>query len=110
MALNGSNGWRHLYFTVAGAVILGILTASIAGWRQFTVLQERMEYLMKLNENQNLLFESIKDSIRSLQQQSALQGLTDGVQREKLIEHDDYFKHIFGRLRALEHAPPPQKE
>jgi hypothetical protein len=109
MPLTSGNGWKHLQYTLAGAVLLGMLTAVITGWRQFTVLQERQEYLMRLNEQQNALFETMKDSIRSLQQQSALQGLTDGVQREKLLEHDEYFKHILERLRAVEqrHAPGP---
>jgi hypothetical protein len=102
MALNGGNGWKHLQWTIAGAVLIGLLTAGITSWRQFTVLQERMEYLLRLNEQQNHLFDTIKDSLRSLQQQSALQGLTDGVQREKLIEHDEYIKHILGRLRDVE--------
>jgi hypothetical protein len=101
--MTNGNGWKHLQWTIAGAVLLGIITASITGWRQFTLLQERMEYLLKLNDQQNQLFETLKDSIRSLQQQSALQGQTDATQRERFIEHDEYIKHILGRIRDLEH-------
>lgn len=96
------NGWKHLQWTIAGAVILAVLGSGVAGWRQFTVLQERMEYLLRLNEQQNALFDSMKDSIRSLQQQSALQGQTDSVQREKFLEHDAFFKNVWERLRAVE--------
>ena len=96
------NGWKHLLWTGAGAVGFALLGVGLTGWQKFTILQERQEYLMRLNEQQNLMFESVKDSIRSLQQQSTLQGETDKAQREKLIEHDEYLKHILGRLREIE--------
>ena len=102
IALTNSNGWKHLYWTVSGAMILGVLTAGVAGWRQFTVVQERQEYLMRLNDQQNTLFETIKDSLRALQEQNALQGQIDGVLREKLQEHDLFIREILGRLRQVE--------
>ena len=110
MSNGNGNGWHSLRWTLAGALILAFLTGAIAGWRQFTLMEERLAYLLRLNEQQNTMFETFKDGIRALQQQTALNGQTDDVQREKLLEHDAYLREMFRRVRVLEQLIHPTVE
>lgn len=100
---NGTgNGWKNMQWGIITALILGTLTGMITFWQRFTVMSERMEYLLKLNDSQTQLIETLKDGMKALQQQVALNGQTDDAQRERLMEHDTYIRHILERLRALE--------
>jgi hypothetical protein len=103
MTKSGSgNGWRSAQWTIIAALILAGFTGGVTLWRQFTVMQERQEYLMRLNDSQNQIINQWQDSVRSLQQATAVAAQADLMVDRKLKEHDDFLREILGRLRKVE--------
>jgi hypothetical protein len=107
LASMDGDGWKSVQWTIVGAVAIAILTGGVAMWRQFTLMQERVDGLMKLNDTQNVLFETVKDGLRNLQQQAALLAHEDVVMAKELKEQRDFLMDAMTRLRAVEQRMGP---
>jgi hypothetical protein len=96
------NGWKQAQWTILVAVILAAVTGAITFWQRFTVMAERMEYLLKLNEAQSQLIDTLKGSTMSLQQQTAILAKEDLHHEAELKEHEDFLRSFGERLRKVE--------
>ena len=86
------------------------LTATAAGWQRFTVMSERMEYLLKLNDSQTQLIDTLKDATKALQQQTAILSKEDVHHEAKLKEHEDFLRNFSERLRKVEAIVHTERE
>jgi hypothetical protein len=99
---NGANGWHSFRWTLGGALLLAMLGGAVASWQKFTVMSERMEYLLKLNDSQSQMLDTLKDATRALQQQIAILAKEDQHHEAELKEHQDFLRSFSERLRQVE--------
>jgi hypothetical protein len=107
LAMAHEDGWRSAQWGIISALVFAILTGAVAFYRQFSILEERMEALRKLNDTQSQLLDTLKDGARALQQQVALLAHEDVVMAKELKEQRDFLLDAMTRLRAVEQRMGP---
>jgi hypothetical protein len=101
--VNGNgNGWKSAQWGIISALILASMGGAVAFWQKFTVMGERMEYLLKLNETQSQLIDTLKDATKALQQQTAILAKEDQHHEAELKEHQTFLLSFGERLRKVE--------